>query len=132
MPPPVVLESPSAAALARLAVSRDADAWRVLVERHGAAMYRAAFAIARDEHLAADACQEAFLLVRDGARRFRPRGDDAEAAAQGWLVRIATTTALMLMRGTRRRQRREHALPEELAAPASLPPGDGESDERMA
>jgi RNA polymerase sigma-70 factor (ECF subfamily) len=122
--------APTAAALARLAESRDREAWRLLVERHGAAMYRAALAITRDEHLAADACQEAFLLVRDGAKRFRPRGDDAEAAAQGWLIRVATTTALMLLRGTRRRRRREAALPEALALPTRT--SASESDERLA
>ena len=124
------VESPSAAALVRLAESRDAEAWQLLVERHGTAMYRAAFAITRDAHLAADACQEAFLLVRDGASRFKPRGGDAEAAAQGWLVRVATTTALMLLRGTRRRQSRERAIPATLPAPVSESAGD--NDERLA
>src|SRR3954468_1658854 len=88
--------TPTADALVRLGRGRDADAWNEIVERHGAAMYRSCFAVVRDEHLAADACQEAFLQVRDGAGRFRPRGDEVEAAARGWLLRVATSSALML------------------------------------
>ncbi|HYE05885.1 MAG TPA: RNA polymerase sigma factor, partial [Planctomycetota bacterium] len=109
------------AALLRLGQRRDEDAWRTLVERHGSMMYRAAYAVTRDEHLAADACQEAFLRLRDGARRFRPRADDAEAAAVAWLKRLAVTAALLLLRGLRRRRRRERQMPDDrAAAPAEM------------
>src|SRR4051812_2758863 len=128
---PATAPTPTADALVRLGRGRDADAWRELVERHGAAMYRAAFAVVRDSHLAADACQEAFLQVRDGAGRFRPRGSDIEAAARGWLLRVAPSSALMLARGLRRRQRREHALVEDRMADPVEAPGEGD-DRRVA
>src|SRR5689334_16664118 len=112
MPP----EAPTDTAedLLRLGAWRDAEAWSRLVARHGAAMYQAAFAVLRDENLAADACQEAFLHVRDGARRFKPLGDNHEAVAKAWLLRVATTSALRLRRDAGRRHRRERPLPEDL------------------
>src|SRR4051812_38864839 len=121
----------TAEALARLGRERDPEAWRLLVERHGEAMYRAAYAVTRDQHLAADACQEAFLHVRDGARRFQPRAGDVEAMARAWLMRVAASSALTLMRGLRRRQRRERGMAVEAGAEPGARPGDDEGELRI-
>jgi RNA polymerase sigma-70 factor (ECF subfamily) len=100
----------TAAALARLAVDRDAEAWGLLVEAHGGDMYRAAFRVTGDGELAADACQEAFLRIRASAARFHPLGDNPEAAAKAWILRVTVTSALQLLRARRRRHHHETAV----------------------
>ena len=96
--PVAAVPIPTVTVLQRLAVGPDPEAWAVLVERHGQAVFRAAYRVTADHALAEDATQEAFLHIRSDAGRFRPQAGDAEAAAQGWIVRIACTSALQLMR----------------------------------
>jgi RNA polymerase sigma factor (sigma-70 family) len=102
----------TAAILQRLARGPDPEAWTVLVERHGAAVYQAAFRVTGEHALAEDATQETFLHIRGDAGRFRAHAGDADAAAQGWIMRIACTSALQLMRrrGRQRRHERHFAL----------------------
>jgi RNA polymerase sigma-70 factor, ECF subfamily len=73
----------------------DRDAFRVLVERESAAVFRACHRILGDLHEAEDAAQEAFVIAFRGLAGWR--GDGPFAA---WLTRIAVRVAL------RRAQRR--------------------------
>ena len=88
------------AALQRLGRSRDEQAWTVILERHGADILRVTRRILIDKALAEDACHETLLQIRAHAGTFKPslEGGDPEAAARAWILRIAATTALKLIR----------------------------------
>jgi RNA polymerase sigma factor (sigma-70 family) len=103
------MSSVSSTAQAVLALARGADqqAWSFIVEHHAADMYRTAARITGERGLAEDACQEAFLHVRSGAARFRPNPSDPDGSARAWLVRIAASCALHLLRSRRRREHHE-------------------------
>jgi RNA polymerase sigma-70 factor (ECF subfamily) len=110
--------------------SGDADAFRVLVERHGRPLFRLAFRMTGNQHDAEDVVQESFL------RAWRQLGKFDERASFGtWLYRIATNCSLDVMRSRKRRSKQE-AGPEagvsEIEDPVlSLPSGDP-TPERLA
>jgi RNA polymerase sigma-70 factor (ECF subfamily) len=92
-------------ALARLAADHDPQAWAWLVAHHGPGMHRLAARILGDATDAADACQEAFLHLRRGARRFvPPRDGDADAAATAWILRVTANASRMWARARQRRR----------------------------
>lgn len=113
-----------AEALARLGRSRDAVAWAWLVEQEGPRMFRIAFRLLGDAHAAEDACQEAFLHLREGAGRFQPRGGDADAAARAWLARVTGNAAISFARSEGRRARREQAAAIPVSGPERADPAD--------
>ncbi len=105
--PTGTLPGGAAEALRRLAEGPDAVAWAWLAEHEGPAMYRIAARMIGPA-AADDACQEALLHIRRGARHFRPpAAGDADAAARGWLLRVASNAAAMWLRSERRRVARE-------------------------
>jgi len=79
---------------------------RALVEE-GDRLYALALRVTRDEDLASDAVQEAFVSALDHVDAFR-----GEARLSTWLHRIVFTKSIDLLR----RRRREEPLPEEEAA----------------
>ena len=81
----------------------DERAMGLLVDRHHAAVYRTALAVLRDEDLAVDATQDAFLKAFRGLDGFR-----GDAAFRTWLLSIAANEARTLLRRVVRR--RETAL----------------------
>jgi RNA polymerase sigma-70 factor (ECF subfamily) len=86
------------AAFVAKARSGDADAFRVLVERHSRALFRLAFRMTGNESDAEDVVQESFL------RAYRQLGKFDERASFGtWLYRIATNCSLDLVRSRKRR-----------------------------
>lgn len=86
--------------------SGDAEAFRVLVERHARALFRLAFRMTGNETDAEDVVQESFL------RAYRQLASFDERASFGtWLYRIAANCSLDLVRA--RQRRREHAPREE-------------------
>src|SRR5947199_6851955 len=86
------------AAFVAKARSGDADAYRVLVERHSRALFRLAFRMTGNESDAEDVVQESFM------RAYRQLGKFDERATFGtWLYRIATNCSLDLVRGRKRR-----------------------------
>jgi RNA polymerase sigma-70 factor (ECF subfamily) len=91
-------------ALESLARSRDPEAWEQLVMLAGGEIFELSRQILRDPHLADDATQETLLYVRDSAGQYRP---SAEPSARRWILRIACTTALKIMRTRKRTQARE-------------------------
>src|SRR5437764_15482706 len=92
------------AAFVAKARSGDADAYRVLVERHSRALFRLAFRMTGNESDAEDVVQESFL------RAYRQLGNFDQRASFGtWLYRIASNCSLDL--GRRRKRRSEHLAP---------------------
>ena len=76
----------------------DADAFRVLVDRHSRGLFRVAFRMTGNEPDAEDVVQESFL------RAYRQLGKfDARASFGTWLYRIAVNCALDLVRSRKRR-----------------------------
>jgi RNA polymerase sigma-70 factor (ECF subfamily) len=76
----------------------DADAFRVLVERHSRALFRLAFRMTGNESDAEDVVQEAFLRAYRQLHKF-----DERASFGTWLYRIASNCALDLVRSRNRR-----------------------------
>src|SRR5258707_12954391 len=83
----------------------DADAYRVLVERHSRALFRLAFRMTGNEQDAEDVVQDSFLRAYKQLARF-----DERASFGTWLYRIAVNCSLDLVRSRKRRN--------ELTAPA--------------
>jgi len=125
------------AAFVTRARSGDTDAYRVLVERHGRALFRLAFRMTGNEQDAEDVVQESFL------RAYRQLGKFDERASFGtWLYRIATNCSLDLVRSRKRRSENLAPADPEMEDPVlALPSGDptperhalsGEIRERVA
>jgi RNA polymerase sigma-70 factor (ECF subfamily) len=125
------------AAFVTRARSGDTDAYRVLVERHGRALFRLAFRMTGNEQDAEDVVQESFL------RAYRQLGKFDERATFGtWLYRIATNCSLDLVRSRKRRSENLAPADPEMEDPiVSLPSGNpgperealsGEIRERVA
>jgi RNA polymerase sigma-70 factor (ECF subfamily) len=79
----------------------NADAFRVLVERHGRAVYRLAFRMTGNEHDAEDLVQETFLRACKQLDKF-----DGRASFATWLYRIASNCSVDLLRSRQSRERR--------------------------
>src|SRR5438067_10992248 len=91
------------AAFVAKARSGDADAYRVLVERHSRALFRLAFRMTGNEQDAEDVVQESFMRAYKQLGKF-----DQRASFGTWLYRIAMNYSLDLVRARKRR-------PEQLA-----------------
>ena len=119
------MELTDAAIVAR-ARAGDADAYRVLVERHSRALFRLAFRMTGNESDAEDVVQESFL------RAYRQLGRFDERASFGtWLYRIAANCSLDLVRSKKRRS--EHiAHPDpDMDDPVVTLPSNDPSPERV-
>ncbi|HEV2445025.1 MAG TPA: sigma-70 family RNA polymerase sigma factor [Candidatus Sulfopaludibacter sp.] len=108
----------------------NADAFRVLVERHSRSLFRLAFRMTGNQQDAEDVVQESFLRAYKQLGRF-----DERASFGTWLYRIAANCSLDLVRSRKRRS--EHMAPQEANGleiddpVAQLPAGDP-TPERMA
>jgi RNA polymerase sigma factor (sigma-70 family) len=121
------MNSPTVAALERLAAGRDQQAWDVLVQLHGERIYAVAYRVTGEGALADDAAQETFLFLRRHAQRFRAAAEHPEAAAGAWIARAACFCALNLMRGRRRRGEHERKYAEERPMSATDDTADHDS-----
>jgi RNA polymerase sigma-70 factor, ECF subfamily len=115
--------SGSAALLADVAAG-NSDAWDDLVRTHAQTMFRVAMRLIGDRQLAEDACQEAFLLIRDHGRKFRPSGDDPDALAQAWIIRAVCYAAWTVRRTQRNKIRRDARAAEGHAMTRTQPDHD--------
>ncbi|HZO96470.1 MAG TPA: sigma-70 family RNA polymerase sigma factor [Gaiellaceae bacterium] len=106
-------------AVVALCARSDEVALAELYDRYGRVAYGLAFRILRDEALAEDAVQEAFLAVWRGAARFLPE----RGKASTWILTVVHRRAVDLVR--REQRRRAEPLPEAEAA------AGGGSDEAM-
>ena len=96
-------------ALVALVARGDEDALGELYDRQGRVAYGLALRILRDERLAEDAVQEAFLAVWKSALSFRPE----RAKASTWIHTLVHRRAVDLVR--REERRRAEPLDDELA-----------------
>lgn len=106
--------------------SGDADAFRVLVERHSRVLFRLAYRMTGNQQDAEDVVQESFL------RAYRQLGKFDERASFGtWLYRIVTNCSLDLVRA-RKRRAAQQATDEEAENPVLAVPSPDPTPERMA
>jgi RNA polymerase sigma-70 factor, ECF subfamily len=96
------------AALVRRLQSGDRAAFREIVARHQARLFRVALRFTRDETLAQDALQDAFLQVFRKIDQF-----ESQSALSTWLHRVTVNAALMRLRV----QRRHHEAPLDETSP---------------
>jgi RNA polymerase sigma-70 factor (ECF subfamily) len=93
-------------ALVALTARSDELAFAALYDRLSGAAYGLAFRVLRDQALAEDAVQEAFLQVWRGASRFYPE----RAKASTWILTLVHRRAVDVVR--REQRRRTEPLPE--------------------
>ena len=93
-------------AVVALTARSDEVALAELYDRYGRAAYGLALRVLRDEALAEDAVQEAFLAIWRGASRFIPE----RAKASTWILTLVHRRAVDLVR--REERRRADPLPE--------------------
>lgn len=107
--------------LARFAEHGDADAFELLVWRHGAMVAGTCRRILGDAHAAEDACQATFLALARAAKSIRDRGSVA-----GWLHRVARRIAIRAKASEARRRDHERRF----ASASSVEPGTPNGDLR--
>ena len=78
----------------------DEDAFRTLYERFADRVFRYAFTLLRNQHLAEEAAQETMIAVWKGAERFQGR-----SKASTWIFGIARNKAFDLIRREKRGER---------------------------
>ena len=114
-------------AAAARAKAGDADAFRVLVERHSRPMFRLAFRMTGNEQDAEDIVQDTFL------RAYRRIGKFDERASFGtWLYRITVNCSLDLVRARKRRSEQSGPANLEMDDLIQSLPSSGATPDRMA
>jgi RNA polymerase sigma-70 factor (ECF subfamily) len=114
-------------AAAAKAKAGDADAFRVLVERHSRPMFRLAFRMTGNEQDAEDIVQDTFL------RAYRRIGNFDERASFGtWLYRITVNCSLDLVRARKRRSEQAGSANPEMDDLIQSLPSAGATPDRMA
>src|SRR5438128_9753850 len=93
-------------AVVALAARSDEVAFAELYDRYGRVAYGLALRVLRDEALAEDAVQEAFLAIWRGAAKYLPE----RAKASTWIMTLVHRRAVDLVR--REERRRAEPLPE--------------------
>src|SRR5256885_10318550 len=100
--------------------SGDADAFRVLVERHSRALFGLAFRMTGNEQDAEDVVQESLL------RAYKQLGKFDERSSFGtWLYRITVNCSLDVVRARKSRPEQCPPADPELADPAEAPAATG-------
>ena len=102
----------------------DSDAFRLLVERHGRAIFRLAYRITGNEEDAEDVVQETFLKAYREIDRYESR-----CSFSTWLYRIASNCSLDLIRKRKIREQKRERGPDPsrdilLSVPAANPGPD--------
>jgi RNA polymerase sigma-70 factor (ECF subfamily) len=94
--------------LVKQILERDAHAFEILFERYGEMIERHLARLVRDNAVAQDLAQEAFLRVWTRAEQWNESGP-----FKAWLYRIATNLALNHLRSVRRRREQPLDAPNE-------------------
>jgi RNA polymerase sigma-70 factor (ECF subfamily) len=110
------MEAEASGAVER-ARSGDNEAFRLLVEQHGRAVFRLAYRITGNEEDAEDVVQETFLKAYRQIDRY-----EARASFSTWLYRIASNCSLDLIRKRKTRERnRDHGRDPDRDVLVSIP-----------
>lgn len=105
----------------------DADAFRVLVERHSRPLFRLAYRMTGNEQDAEDVVQETLL------RAYRKIGDFDDRASFGtWVHRIAVNCSLDLVRARQRRSEQSGSPHPEASDPIQTLPASDPAPDRIA
>jgi RNA polymerase sigma-70 factor (ECF subfamily) len=116
------MEMSDAAAVSR-ARTGDADAFRLLVERHSQMIFRVAYRMTGNEHDADDVVQEAFLRAYRQIDAFEERANFST-----WLHRITVNCALDLLRARKRADHHYGGDPEAAEMTGALRGIDAQQD----
>ncbi|MEP7307160.1 MAG: RNA polymerase sigma factor [Acidobacteriota bacterium] len=119
------MDATEASAILASARQGDGDAFRVLVERHGRAVFRLAFRMTGNEQDAEDVVQESFFRAYRQLGRFESRANFGT-----WLYRIVANCSVDMMRA--RQSRHDQSRGQSLDEVASLPASTGHGPERLA
>jgi RNA polymerase sigma-70 factor (ECF subfamily) len=114
-------------AAAARAKAGDADAFRVLVERHSRPMFRLAFRMTGNEQDAEDIVQDTFLRAYRRIEKF-----DERASFGTWLYRITVNCSLDLVRARKRRSEQSGSANPEMDDLIQSLPASGATPDRMA
>jgi RNA polymerase sigma-70 factor (ECF subfamily) len=114
-------------AAAARAKAGDADAFRVLVERHSRPMFRLAFRMTGNEQDAEDIVQDTFLRAYRRIEKF-----DERASFGTWLYRITVNCSLDLVRARKRRSEQSGSANPEMDDFIQSLPSSGATPDRMA
>jgi len=114
----MVIDENDDAILMERARAGDTEAFRELVERHSARIFRLAWRILGDEASAEDAVQETFLRAYRSLDRF-----DARSQFGTWLHRIAANTSVEILRKHQHQRFRQERIDGETAEASSSDPG---------
>ena len=105
----------------------DADAFRVLVERHSNPLFRLAFRMTGNEQDAEDVVQETLLRAYRRLANF-----DERASFRTWLYRITVNCSLDLVRARKRRSEQSGSPHPEMEDPLESLAATGPTPDRMA
>jgi RNA polymerase sigma-70 factor (ECF subfamily) len=105
----------------------DADAFRVLVERHSNPLFRLAFRMTGNEQDAEDVVQETLLRAYRRLAKF-----DERASFRTWLYRITVNCSLDLVRARKRRSEQSGAANPEMDDPLESLTATAPTPDRMA
>jgi RNA polymerase sigma-70 factor (ECF subfamily) len=114
-------------AAAARAKAGDADAFRVLVERHSRPLFRLAFRMTGNEQDAEDIVQDTFLRAYRRIEKF-----DERASFGTWLYRITVNCSLDLVRARKRRSEQSGPANPEMDDLIQSLPSTGATPDRMA
>jgi RNA polymerase sigma-70 factor, ECF subfamily len=114
-------------AAAARAKAGDADAFRVLVERHSRPLFRLAFRMTGNEQDAEDIVQDTFLRAYRRIAKF-----DERASFGTWLYRITVNCSLDLVRARKRRSEQSGPANPEMDDLIQSLPSTGATPDRMA
>ena len=118
---------PTDRALVSRARKGDADAFRVLVERHSRSLFGLAYRMTGNESDAEDVVQDSFL------RAYRQLGAfDDQAAFGSWVYRITVNCSLDLIRARKRRSEQMQPADAEMDDPSAALPSPDPAPDRLA
>lgn len=100
----------------------DSQAFTRLFDRHGTVVLGLLLRILRSRSEAEEMLQEVFLQVWRDAASYRPEA----ASAKGWILMIARSRAIDLVRSREARRRREEAVGTDPARPVAVAPAGPE------
>ena len=105
----------------------DAEAFRVLVERHSRPLFRLAFRMTGNEQDSEDVVQESLLRAYKQLRTF-----DERASFRTWIYRITVNCSIDLVRSRKRRLENAPAADPELEDPIQSLPAPDPAPDRLA